>query len=182
MAFSVKIKQESVDSLKGELSKAFGRVIKSNQMLNEIGETIVTDVVDRTREGKSIPDGNRPFLFISEAWSNRRNRLTTSNTPHESFDPGKSNITFTGRLLDALMHKILGPGKIKITFEEGNHPGYKNLNGIEGASIPYSELAKYIADAGRPFVGVRPTISRAINRIVKKFVKRSLVVSRLTKQ
>lgn len=181
MAFSIKVKPESIKALQGELAKAFQRALKSPQMLNEIGTIAVEDIVQQTRRGRSIPNEG-PLKKLSAAWINRRLRLTQNNNPHEAFEPTKSNLTFTGRLLDALIYKVLGPGKIELTFKDENHPGYQTASGEPGNEVPYKELAGYVADGGRPFVGVRPTIRRAINRIVKKFVKRSLAVSRLTKQ
>lgn len=182
MSFEVKINQDSIDKLQSNVKDAFKKVIANQNMLNELGQTIVTDVVEQTRNEKSIPLGMKDLKLLKEKWITRKQRLKSVNPTDEFYEEGKSNLTFTGQLLRALTWFIKGPGKLHIDFDEKVRTPYMNLNGeAQKEPITNKELAKHIAANGRPFVGVRPVIKRRLQRIVKDYVKRALVVARLSK-
>ena len=74
---------------------------------------------------------------------------------------------------------IEGPGKLKLYFK-GFHLPYKNEDGENiGKRITNEKLAEYVAEQGRPIVGVRPAIERRVGRIVRTYIRRALKVARL---
>lgn len=183
MSFTFKINKKSVDDLDKSVRDAFNKAIKSKAMLDEIGISITTDIVDQTKnKAKSIPNQSR-LASLSTAWIERRRKLAESNDTDSAYAPTKSNLTFTGRLLNALKHKIIGTGKIEVGFFDSVHEPYKDKDGnTVGKPILKEELAGYIAQQGRPFIGIRDLTKRKINRIVRTYVRRALNVARLLKQ
>jgi hypothetical protein len=180
MSFSIKFDKKSADKLEGNVRAAFQKVIRSQAMLNEVGQLVVTDVVEQTRNEKSIPL-KKDLRLLKEKWITRKSKIVDTNQTSPFYEEGKSNLTFTGQLLNSFTWAIEGVGKIRLFFQ-GTHQPYKNIDGTtSGKSISNEDLAKYVADGGRPFVGVRPAIKRRVNRIVKTYLKRALIVARLTK-
>lgn len=180
MPFSFKFNQKSMDGLEQNVRDAFKKAIGNKQMLNEIGKEIIIDVVDVTRnKDKSIPLKLSDLKLLKESWIITKRRLAQTNETDPAYEDGRSNLTFTGQLLNSMRHSILGPGKLEISFK-GMHAGYKSATGRVSKAIENSKLAEYVAKAGRPFFGVRPAMRFRVNRIVKTYVKRALVVARLT--
>jgi hypothetical protein len=180
MAFEFKFNQKSIDDMEQNVREAF-RKVNNKQMLDEIGSTVVTDVRDVTRnQDKSIPLELSELKLLKESWIISRTRLAKTNTTDRAFEDGRSNLTFTGQLLNSMKHIVVGPGRLMIKFMD-IHKGYKSATGKVSKEISNELLAKYVAEQGRPFFGVRPSMRRQVNRIVKQYVKRALLVARLTK-
>lgn len=183
MSFQFKFDASSLAGVEKNVRDAFNKVITNPRMLNEIGSSITTDIVDQTRnKEKSIPLGS-DLKLLKESTIKQRMWLQKYNSTDAAFEDGRSNLTFTGQLLNSLTHKILGRGILEIFFD-GKHKPYKGKTktlGKEDKELSNEELAQYVADAGRPIVGVRPAIRLRINTIVKTYIKRALVVARLDK-
>jgi hypothetical protein len=179
MAFQFKLKTESVNKLSDDVKTLFNKVITNKQMLNEIGEAVVTDIQVKTKKGYSIPN-NSTFKALSRKWINRRTKLADVNPVDEAFAPAKSNLTFTGELLKSIIFTI-SKGKLEFDFED-THAPYNNTNGelIGGGSLN-SEIAQGMKEQGRPFFGLSRAVKLKANSIVKKFMKRALKVQRLLK-
>lgn len=176
--FTFKFNEASMKGVQDNVRKAFLEATKSEPMLGEIGQAIVEDVVMQTKAGKSIPLKS-DFKLLKESWIVYKKFLSTANKTDADYEEGRSNLTFTGQLLKSFGWTIAGPGKLILSFV-GFHKPYKTGTGREsGEEIPNQTLAKYVADSGRPFVGVRPAMRLRVNRIVKTYVKRILVVARL---
>ena len=180
MSFEFKLKTESVNKLSEDVKRIFKKVIANEQMMNEIGTAIVTDVKETTQKGKSIPNGLKDFALLKESWILQKTRYAKSNPTDAAYDEGFSNLTFTGQLLNSIRHKIISKGTLLISFFD-IHKGYTSSTGHKTKDIPNEKLAQYVAEAGRPFFGVRPTIRLRINRIVKKYMNRALKVQKLLK-
>lgn len=181
MSFTFKINEQSLRNVEKSVRTAFDKVIANQNMLNEIGTTITTDVVEQTRtKDRSIPLKSE-LKLLKESWIFRKKRLADFNQTDPEYQEGRSNLTFTGQLLNSFKHRIIGRGELELSFE-GDHEGYKTPSGKTTKTIPNEKLAKYVADAGRPFVGIRPAMRTRVNRIVTKYIKRALIVARLLKQ
>lgn len=182
MSFTFKINEDSLKNVEKSVRVAFDKAISNANMLNEIGKTIADDVREQTRKGKSIPSGLKDFKLLKESWIKRKTRLDKFNETDAAYEEGGSNLTFTGQLLNSFKHKIIGKGMLELFFD-GNHKPYKSPTGSPvGKEIMNKDLADYVAKGGRPFVGVRPAIRLRVNRIVKGYIKRALIVARLLKE
>lgn len=181
MSFQFKLNTDSVQNLEKSVKEAFNKVISSNNMLNEIGETVVNDVVDQTRnQERSIPLKS-DLKLLKESWLAQKKWLSNSTNTDAAYELGRSNLTFSGQLLNSFTWIINGVGKIKLYFK-GTHDPYTAPTGVKyGKPIENEKLAEYVAKQGRPFVGVRPAIRSRINRTVRTYVRRALIVSKLLK-
>lgn len=201
MSIKVRLDTKSVDQCQKDVIAVFNKVIANRTMMNEIGQTVVQDIAFQTRSGKSIPNQGEKFNPLSEAWIKERKQIIET---HETFSQKRSNLTVTGQLINSMKHVILGPGKIAIDFI-GTHKPYvqkyvtsfrrktkagkritvqtgKTGTRKVGKPIPNQDLARYVAEGGRPFVGVREQVKQRINRIVLAYIRRaSRVFEKLNK-
>ena len=180
MSVKFKFKTGDIENVEKSVKDAFDKVIASRAMLNEVSDIIITDIKEQTRgKGKSIPNKLADLKLLKEAWIKRRTKLSRSNNTDRDFEDGRSNLTFTGQLLNSLSSLIEGPGKIKI-YLKGIHKAYRNEDGQKvGKDLTNEKLGEYVAKQGRPFVGVRRVIINRINRLVRTYVRRALRVKKL---
>jgi len=176
MGFEFKLKSESVNQISAEVKALFQRVITNKQMLNEIGKTLIQDIKTTTqKEGKSIPNKVTDLKLLKERWIIRKTKLAKTNHTDEFYEEGKSNLTFTGQLLNSIVFNIVSKGKLLFTFS-GTHEGYVSESGKKGKNISNEKLAKYVAEQGRSFFGVRPVMRSRVSRVVKTYMKRAILV------
>lgn len=120
----------------------------AQQALRPLGEQAVTIIVRRTRLGYGVPDhsngtGTRFKLqALSKSYVKYRERypafmsgLTTAK---------RSNLTFTGQLLDSMRVVSIAPGSVRI-----GPTGTRR-----GESLSNATLAGYVAAKGRPFLSL----------------------------
>ena len=173
--------EQSIKNLEEQTRKVFNKVIQSPELMNELGRTVVEDIQFQTKRGKSIPNGLKPFKKLSESWIETRGRITSSLS--DTFSKRRSNLSASGQLLNGLKWFIEGAGKIRIGFT-GSHQPYtikrKDGKGTykSGEALPNEELAQYVADQGRPFVGVSPQVQTRLKSRVLAYIRRSARVLR----
>lgn len=137
---------------------------KSRDELSRVAAEAGAELIrNRTRQGYGIAnDGGSIYKLkpLSASYIEYRQRSILS--PHTS--PGKSNLTFTGQLLDSLtsQRKQLGTWQIIL---KGTH---------SKAGIPNSQLAKYVSRS-RPFMflsgGEIEKIRSLVRRTFRELVK-----------
>lgn len=102
----------------------------------------------------------------------RRAKKGISETGFESINtglttPAKSNLTFTGRMLDAIRGKASSSTKATVQIQ-GDH----------GDGLSNKDLAKYVAKAGRPFFNLTTLevkqLSNTLREVVLKRVNEKL--------
>ena len=116
----------------------------SNELLTEIGETLVRMNAKNARVGKAS-DGSS-FPPLSEKWKEMRGKLAQINDTHLAYGRTRSNVTFTGQLLDGLMYTI-DPQKKSVTISFNNEvrTPYKNLNGTRNESNKTNNEIAYLS-------------------------------------
>jgi hypothetical protein len=124
MSLNLKVNDESLKALEENTRKAFEKVIRNQDLLNDIGKTIITDIQFQTRRGSSIPNNGKKFDKLSKKWIDMRARIGQAQGGGEAFSPQRSNLTLSGQLLNSLVTVIQGAGKILITFT-GTHSPYR---------------------------------------------------------
>jgi hypothetical protein len=187
MSFSVKLDSKSVDNAEKSVRESFNKVINNQVLLKELGETIITDIKFQTRKGKFKP--------LSKDWIAERKQIAKATATAQSFSPARSNLTLTGQLIDSLKILTAKAGNILIGFA-GIHTPYKaqyrkswyrigaagkktlitsNKSGVRtiGARVANEDLAKYVAEQGRDFVKVRPTLIPVLKQKVINYIRRS---------
>jgi hypothetical protein len=193
--FTFKVSDQSIKDVEQSVRDVFEKVIKNEKMLSEVGETVVTDIKFQTRRGVSPVTGER-FKPLKQSWINKREAIAFVSSTDPAFSKNRSNLTLSGQLLDALRMSVAGVGKIKLFFE-GSHQPYlakyveifkrkrpvrggfttirKGRSGSRqvGNILPNELLAQYVAENGRPFMGVRDTLKPRLNRIVIAYIRRA---------
>lgn len=173
----VKINTRSLKLTEEKTRKVFENVIRNNQMLNDMGTTIVEDIQFQTKRGKSIPNDLKPFRELTPKWINKRKQISNAQSVSDVFSPKRSNLSLSGQLLDSLQYKIIGAGKITFSFF-GIHKPYKYQKkngdiGKIGKQIENKKLAQYVEEQGRPFMGVRDIVKERLKRTLLGYIRRS---------
>jgi hypothetical protein len=148
------------DTLKKEIKirteKAF-----SNQLMNNLSKDMAERIRKRTRTGKGVDymgADPRPLNRLkSEAYvkarARRANRTKTT--------PRKSNLTFTGQLLDSISGRSLGVRKFLIYLKENRNDGERN-----------SDIAEYQERQGRKFLYFSKPEIKAIYNYIRRYLKK----------
>jgi hypothetical protein len=178
MSLKFEVNQRSIDALESNTRQAFEKVIRNRELLNDIGETIITDIKFQTRRGNSIPTKSK-LKPLSKEWIEKRLAIDEAQATGQAFSPRRSNLTASGQLLDSLKSKITGVGKIIVEATGSRIPYFyttkrKGVQQRKKSNEPTNEeLAEYVAEQGRPFLGIRDAIRDRIKRQVVAFIRRS---------
>ena len=100
MATKVNVKFNSQSAAKS-LAEKFNKVKLNRQMNEEIGEFVVERIKLQARRGKPLNDTGS-FPDLKDVSVDIRKALSDVNATHPTFSPARSNITFTGQLINAL--------------------------------------------------------------------------------
>jgi hypothetical protein len=129
--------------------------IINRRLQEEIGRIVSERVKTRTRLGKGVnEDGAAPVKLkvLSDAY--KRRRKAEKNQLHAETTPSKSNLTFTGDMLDNIKYRIEGD-KI-IIYIEGD------LN---------NKKAQWVTEGGRAFMNLSKPEQVEIIRLIRERIK-----------
>lgn len=185
----------SYSELLVKLRSFFKDIGKDDRLLNDIGKFTLERIRGFVRSGYSL-DGNQKKRLkrLSESYKDMRRGAVKWRTingkripfpePDERlnevdvkfFDPEFSNLTFTGQLMNALGYTTnSSERKITVEVEDSSRKGkYEKLSN--------KEVAKHVADNGRPFLGLDKTGVARINKLVKAFLRKEIIKQRLKKR
>lgn len=168
------VKFKGFPAVRDKIKEEFEKIRKDPELLRTIADASQKDIVGFTRSGKS-PKDRKTFDGLSESWYKKRDYLLKYNSPGEYFLYSlKSNLTFTGKLLESIKFKIV-PSQGEVVIEpEGNHDGYKTKSG-RTKSIPNKKLVGYLASQGREFLFVSDALRKRINVLTKAFIRRMIL-------
>lgn len=171
-----------VDSATKKVVTAFEKVRRNPQMNKEIGEFLVKRIKAETRRKKPF-NKTRSFPSLKTSTIRGRTRLAKLNKTHITFGPDRSNLTFTGQLIEGIKFTIK---KTIITIAtSGKRKTIRIGQKRSAKKTPISSrneiLVKALADKGFFLLvdGVVSEDEKIINRvsnIVLKFIRRSLSV------
>lgn len=180
------------------ISRKVNRAVKDafadDALWERIGRIAIRHIQDRTRDGVD-PEGIA-YLGLAVATTKRRGKLAEINKTSAYYSQNVSNLHFTGQLLRSLVAKatkrfgIFGAKRVEISVEGERKPyvtsiktsttksGKKRTTKTRAASAPSNkELARYMAEAGRKFLGLdddlRQRIREEVARHVKRFVRQA---------
>jgi len=183
----MQVNTQSIKDSERAIRDAFNKVIKNQKMLGSIGDIVVTDIKYNTRlgvdrEGKQFNNlkTNKPT-----DWGLRREQLAPYNNTHQAYKGGfretikpsdkgkiaKSNLTFTGQLMDNLSY-IIENAKLIILFK-GEHKPYRSESGTRGKITENAKIADGNIKRGRNMLGVNDKTKKKVNKVVVEFIRRS---------
>lgn len=179
---------EKVDKL---LKRFFIDEVYDQKTLDEISTFVIERIRAFTRSGKSIA-GPKPRRLkpLSESYKDVRRGATKWRTmpdgrrvmfegpdeklkevDSEFFSPEKSNLTFSGQMLRALKattKKLKRVVSIEVSVDDTRRTGkYEKLTN--------AEVAEYVAQNGRPFLGLDDKGVERVRRVLLNSLRKSLV-------
>lgn len=110
------VKITGLENLSRRLKTEVGRALKKSQFEEDAVELLVDAI---RKKGK--------LKALKTSTINRRRALATVNTTHQSFSPPKSNLTFSGQLLDSLDGKFIITKFSLVLTPKGMRKKYRNL-------------------------------------------------------
>lgn len=141
---SVKLKITGLEQATQRLKTQVGRAIKTSGF----EKTITNDSVEEIRK-----NGVSPGLKASTV--KNRIRYEQTNTTHKDYSPNKSNLTYTGKLLNNL-RVTFNVRRLSFLFRaNGVHPKLKTLSGraTKGKSVRNQDLLGYVNEQ-RPILQI----------------------------
>lgn len=146
----------------------------SRELLAEIGETVVRMNAKNARTGKAS-DGSS-FPPLSQKWKQQRGELAKVNDTHLAYGQGRSNVTFTGQLIDGLMYEIDERTKtVTVKFNNEVRVPYKNMDGSRRKeSVRNSEIAQFLTEKGWKLVGINKEMNDRILFLIEAAIRQVL--------
>lgn len=150
----------------GEVLRRAEANLTSRQTLDNIGDKLTDDIKKRTKLGFGVENqGGSQKKFKGLAPSTKKTRKSQSQKLSSDTSPAKSNLTFTGAMVDSINHES-EKGRILIKATGQDEKGIKN-----------SDKIKYNAEKGRIIFNLT---KGQIRELKDEFQKRlELVVKRL---
>lgn len=189
-----KIKVTGIDRVNKALNEFLNDKIVTKSVMDEIARFITERVRSFTRSGKSIADRSPKRLKrLSESYKDMRRgavkyrtingRVVVFPEPDEKlnevdptfFDPDYSNLTFSGQMLSAIKYSIdLAKRTARIFVDDTKRKGkYEKLTN--------AQVADYVADQGRPFMGLDDNGIKRVRQMVIENVRKQIIKSGLKK-
>lgn len=148
------------------------RLLDTNELKDEIGKIGVRYTVGQTRNEKDLErGGTQPSLAASTI--ERREYLANYNTTSASYRAARSNLTFTGQLLNAITFERI-VGGVRLFFKDTKRKPYKGKRGTYKNAPTNAEVAEFLADQGRGAFGVDEGLAKQITSAVTRFIRRAL--------
>jgi hypothetical protein len=187
----IKFNQAQIDRLEKNVRERLTKVVEDKSLLFEVGEMAKKLIQMTVRMGKSPLTGSG-FDKLSDGWKKQRVNLEPKDP---AFRPNKSNLTVSGQLMKSIMHRSYR--NVVELFFDGKHSTYtrkktpyriskkrnvqsgfmlrtksKSGSTIVGKEIDNADLARYVAERGRPFFGFNKFFKEKLMIQVKKVVIR----------
>lgn len=147
------------------------KAIRDTRLLREIAIFMRTRVYQYTKRGTSLVQESR-LTPLSQNYINYRKRLVAGKSRKsvkkfgDFFSPSRSNLTFTGQMLDALKTDVDPASGRAIVFVDDTPRS--------GDDLTNAEVAVKVAEAGRPFLGLDRVGRDRIRRMVIADLRRKL--------
>lgn len=142
----------------------------------EFGERIRNEIVNKIRNDGFRFKTGKPFRKLHPLTIESRKRLAKYNPTHPDYKPSKSNLTFTGRLLDSIKARIQAKGSsIVLRIDvSGMHAPYKGSLGEIGKAQSNRKIRKQLAAMGRDPLEMSKKANRNLTRILTAIIKERL--------
>jgi hypothetical protein len=177
-----------------KLLRALGDVGKDDWLKSDLGKFTRDVVYKRVKSGKGVNSDKTPFLitksvslkplsksyrryrqtgiveFVAKKWYGRiyekvNVKFHTGVPALGPFGrPGKSNLTFSGQMLQSMSWDVTKSGFIVLIPETRRREG----------KLTNAQLARYLAKKGRPFMNLTSGESRIVKSRMKKQIQQKL--------
>lgn len=161
---TVKVDRSGLDrKMKG--LKLLMKKMNSKSTLSSIGEFAVDTIYKRTKSGSGVDDDKssspkrkklNPLTSKPYIKKRKKSKLGPFGTPR------KSNLTFTGQMLENLFYKIVG-SKVTVSVKNSPRSDSKSTN---------KKVSEYVSEAGRPFLALAKKEQGLLTKKVKDMVRK----------
>jgi len=166
--------EEAVRRFSNRMRKTVGDT-HNKRNLNKYGKLAAKQILTRTRKGRGVAETNTvggktvKLKKLSSKYQDYRKR--TKKNMHSEAKVKKSNLTYTGQLLDSLKVTKVNAKKGSFRIE----PTGRRKDGKTNKKV-----AEYVDKNGRPFLGLTSADQLNINKLFKQTLTDS-IRKRLTK-
>lgn len=188
-----KVTIQGLDKLEKKIKQLLKDEIATKDTLEQIGELTIERIKAFARSGYSLYQGKKEKLKkLSKSYLDMRHGMIKFRTINgkkvpfneaderlnevdpDYFDPGKSQLTFTGQMLRALGYKA-EKTQVVISVNDNKRAGkYKKLTN--------KQVADHVANNGRPFLGLDKLGVDRIKNILKANIRKAIINNRLNKR
>jgi hypothetical protein len=153
--------RKQLRTLNKQLKKAITLDLAKPSQMRFLGTEAIKLIVKRTRNGFGVEADGQPsrrLMRLTENYVNYRKQNRFRLSPFTT--PGKSNLTFTGQMLDSFQIRQVSQGRTFIApFGRRKGGGPTNL-----------QVAGYVTENGRPFNNLsRSEIQRLAKLLIERF-------------
>lgn len=168
-------KIKGLSKIKLNIERTYKQVRIDADTRKLICEIIEEDTKQTIREGKNPNTPNSARIRkIKKTTADRRRALARNNNTHTHFSPSRSNLTFTGELIDSLRCTMKQAGNhIVITLgAHGKHKRYTGVNGKKfGKQIDNQKIFEYQKEMLRDVIGIRGPAKKQVIKLIKELYK-----------
>lgn len=166
----------SVNKVRASLEKDLRDSLNESRM-KKVGEFLIERIRIRTRLGYGVSGNMKPrekLKPLAETTKDIRKGFKKAGKLSEFTTPGRSNLTFTGQMLDNLVVRVISMGKIVIDVTGTRKKLKKDDLGTN------KEVAQKVTDEGRPFMYLTDKDYKAVINFIRDGFK-SILKKRLTR-
>lgn len=148
--------------------------------LDKIGQYVVKQIKGETRRGNEIiTDGSTAAQKpLKKPSIENRKRLEDYNNTHSTYSPDRSNLTFSGQLLDAVTYKLSSKQNQDIVSiyvdDSTRRPYVTSKKGKKSKPLKNSDLAEFQLEKGRKFIGINKQMKEEILNLITQAIRRSI--------
>ena len=168
------VKITGIKGIEQATKKAIGLIDKDRELFKDLGETVVGQITGSAKAGRDL--NKTKFKNVSDSWRDRRVKLAAVNNTDPLFQgkSKKSNLTFTGQLLNSFTYRVNMTALSLGFLFKGSRKPYKGLRKpeLDGPSTN-AELASKIEET-RPFVFISQKLNQILTLKVIKALRRNL--------
>ena len=159
---------KNIDGVEKLVVDSFTQLKNERSTLIEVATFARKRIQQQTRLGNSMP--NKAKLKPLSAGYREARANKKGGTDPQFFSPSKSNLTLSGQMLASLKERIVQtPGSV-------NEPSVVEVSptGQRNDGLANSQVAEFVREGGRPFLGLDEKATNQIKNIVLKNLRRVL--------
>jgi len=161
-----KVSIENAALVARKVNEIFDDLLEDKKFLKKVGNVVVKDIKAQARLGE--------LKLPALANSTRRSRdyLAQFNTTSRFYAVDKSNVTFTGQLIDSIKSKIVD-GKIVIS-PTGSREPYITASGVFKVGPDNKEVGSFLKKKGFEFLVVTKETKDKVSTQVLRQIRRAI--------
>jgi hypothetical protein len=153
------------------LSKQLRDLAKDQAIRDAVGADAVRIIKGRTRLGRGVSDQGGSIRLAPLSPSYKRFRKLYASKLGEFGSVNKSNLTMTGQMLNAIKHRRGVTGSIVIYVNKRTR---RNPFSKKAKKLTNAQVAEYVAENGRPFLGLDRQESKIIQGLWLTLVREKI--------